>query len=71
MVGEGDTREAGGHVLRGDAIGDKGVERRGQAAVEEVGSKTIERDNDRGRREECGAIPEQGYRLGARSSEAT
>lgn len=71
MVREGDTREAGSHVLRGDAIGHEGVERRGQAAVEEVSSETVERDDDRGWREECGAIREQGYMVGARSSEAT
>lgn len=63
VIWECDAREAGIHVLRGNAIGDDGVQRRSQATVEKVGSETIERDIDSGWRKESCAVREQGWRV--------
>lgn len=53
-----DGGEGGKHVRRRDARTDQSIEVRSQATIEEVGSEAVERDEERGWREERGAIRE-------------
>jgi hypothetical protein len=64
VVRECHAGEAGEHVLGGDAACDERVQGRGQAAIEEVGSEAIQRDEDGGGSEECGTVGEQRLGMG-------
>ena len=62
VVGEGQAREAGQHVFGRHAGAHEGLERRRQAARQEVGTEAVERDEDRGGREVGGAVGAQDRR---------